>query len=152
VLKARHAALIADASRGACFCVVLLGVVAAALGLNIKRNNTESAQRVSRKDLLFITLQLARRGFSPKASLHGIPEWITVFNGVASFIAHMRNQPLFGRRQAKKLRSGVPSAMKLRKQCRKFGMNPAPIVNGRQVMYSRAKMVRMLVAAQHPLH
>ena len=60
MLKDRFAELIEHASRGACFCVILIGAVAQHLGMKTERPSKKARQRVSKADLVFLTIQLAR--------------------------------------------------------------------------------------------
>ena len=144
ILRATYLDLVRNGSRGGCFCVLLIAAVAMHLKIQIHRPVAAKKLNVSHKDLLFFTIQLARRGFSPKVALTGIPERTSLVKGVALFIAHQPSQRIFSRKQVRRIRKLLPNTSILRKRCRAKGIKVQFTLGHRRVSLSRAQMFRKL--------
>ena len=145
VLQETLSELIENASHGLCFCVLLIKAVANHLGMDIERRNKLSVQRVTKAQVMYLVVELARLGFSPKADLFGIPEWITLFNGVVLFTAFCRQQKVYKQSQARRIRKLLPSSEKIRNVLIEHGITYRTKVKGKWKAYSRAQLMRKAI-------
>ncbi|CAK0877763.1 unnamed protein product [Prorocentrum cordatum] len=136
-VSAASRTLFADVKRTSCFAVTLVPAAAQALGLSY-----EKPQRVvgSAARLLKISLALAKKGFSPKASVFGIPEWITLVEMALHILSKTKGQKAMPKRRAKRCQKQC-SIEELRKKAQKFHINP----RGK----SKAKLLRMISSASN---
>ena len=144
VLRATYSDLVCNASRGKCFCVLLITAVAAHLKLDIQKPVATKQLSVPCKDLRLLIIELARKGFSPKVALTGMPEYNSLVQGVALFVAHVPAQRIFSRIQVKKLKKSLPTTSILRRQCRALGIKVHVGSGVKRTSLSRAQMFRKL--------
>jgi len=143
VLKQTFFCLIENASRGACFCVVLVRAVAVHLGISIKREHRQNIDGVNQKDARLLTVELARLGFSPKADLGGIPEWMTLFNGVLLFIGHCPKQGVLSQSAALRVKRWLLVWHDLRRLFVSQGIPCSQLVKGKRKVFSRVRLLQI---------
>ena len=136
-VSAASRTLFADVKRTSCFAVTLVRAAAHALGLSYKKPRGVVG---SAPALLKNSLALAKKGFSPKASVFGIPEWITLVEMALHILSKTVGQKVLPKRKAKRIQKQC-DIEGLRKKARKYNINP----RGK----TKAKLLRMISSASN---
>ena len=88
-----------------------------------------------KKTLLHLSLKLAKKGFSPKASLFGIPEWVTLVDMSLYILSKTARQKAIPKSKVRKIQQQY-NLNALRKKAKQFHFNPRGM--------SKAKLLREL--------
>jgi hypothetical protein len=88
--------------------------------------------------LLSLSIKLASKGFSPKASLYGIPEWISLLEMGLRILAKLPGHKVLKKRRRQKIIKHFMDIDQLRKRVSSHGRNTRGL--------SKAKLVRSLAS------
>lgn len=126
LLKSTLQDLFYNPRRPAYFAVVLLQAVAHALEVPVDPGHVSSKGK-----LWQLAVDMARLGFSPKASVLDIPEWITLIKSALLIMSKLKREctKCLTSYRKKQLKKEFPSVRLLREMCQKHSVNPRPYIH-----------------------
>jgi hypothetical protein len=139
--------LFGDSRRTQCFSVLLVATAATALGITYKRPTKKSIARVSKRERMLVCIALARKGLSPKASVVGIPEWVTLAESCLMILARLPGQKMLSMTKVKLIRNKYFKISMLRKRVSKLKCVPQlSDGDGGRINLTKAKLLRLLAS------
>ena len=97
--------------------------------------------------MLKLSIDAARRGFSPKASPWGIPELVLLVRGVQLILTKLPGLRKISKKTLKRWKGRSRSKDELRKLCVKHGIHPQPVRRGRVVCLKKHQLYMSLMNA-----